>query len=137
MTPLVLILLLAASAWGSLNDYPGGPVYDDCWNGSSEVLLDADSSISGAALYVPALVDLERIHFRQMLIREWRAYQQACKTDSFLVPTGYYTGHADTTQLDSLGRCFILITTPDSMWVRRDSRSFPEFMSWIEKEFEK
>ena len=107
------LLLLAAIAWGQ------------------------DTTIYGVIRDVPAIVDLERIHFRKMLIREWRAYQQACKTDSFLVPTGYYTGHADTTQLDSLGRCFLFISTPDSAWVRRDPRSFPAFMDWIEEEVEK
>ena len=83
--------------------------------------------------YVPGIVDTDRRHFREMLVHEWKAYQSACKTDSFLLPTGFFTAHPDTANMDSFGRLFRFTTTPDSAWVHWDRYSFPEFMLWIER----
>jgi len=83
--------------------------------------------------YVPAIVDTDRRHFRELLVREWREYQQACDQDSFLVPTGFATHHPDTVNVDLLGHSFMFTTTPDSAWVHWDRHSFPQFMLWMER----
>ena len=121
---LLLLLLLATAAWGQdsiIEPYESG------------------SHITGGVTlphvqYVPAIVDLQRIHFRELLVQEWRAYQESCKTDSFLVLTGYWSIWVDPTDWDSSGLFGRWRSIPDSAWVRRDPYSFPHFMNWLEKE---